>query len=369
MIPSEDPFYAPVADPGPPGGLLRARGVTLALETAVDAHQVVYASTGARGQAIAVSGTVLVPAPAWPGPGPRPIVSYGVGVHGLSRDAAPGHLMLHGREAEVALLEPLLARGWAVAVTDGDGHGMPGPHTYGAGLPGGHAMLDIVRAARGLTADLDRDAPVLLWGYSEGGRNACWAAELQPGYAPDLDVRGVAAGGVPADLRAVAEAIDGGPFSGLGLAVVVGLAHAHRDPALDAVLTADGRRAADLAAHRDVVGLIVEHPEPLRHHTGRDNAWEDPAWSALLERERNGQRRPGVAVYLYHVPDDEIVPYAVGRRLHGAYLALGADVTWTDVPTTDHLTGAFAGSGDAVRWLADQLIATSRSKKALLRTS
>ncbi|GIJ56520.1 lipase family protein [Virgisporangium aurantiacum] len=349
--PSEDPFYAPVADPGRPGGVLRKRTVTLPVGVPVDAHQVVYGSTGARGQAIAVSGTVLVPRAAWTGPGPRPIVSYGVGVHGLTRDAAPGHLMRLGEEAEVALFEPLLARGWAVAVTDGDGHGMPGPHTYGAGLPGGHAMLDVVRAAVRVRPDLDRAAPVLLWGYSEGGRNAAWAAELHPGYAPDLDLRGVAAGGVPADLRAVAEAIDGGPFSGLGLAVVVGLSHAYGDPALEAVLTPDGRRAAARAAGRDVVGLIVEHPEPLRHHTGRDNAWEDPAWRVLLDRERNGRGRPRAPLYLYHAPADEIVPVAVGRRLLADYHAAGADVVWADVAAGDHLTAGFTGSRAAIDWL------------------
>ena len=70
-------------------------------------------------------------------------------------------------------------------------------------------MLDIVRAARDVTPDVDVDAPVLLWGYSEGGRNAAWAAELQPEYAPDVSLVGLAAGGVPTDLTAVVQAIDG----------------------------------------------------------------------------------------------------------------------------------------------------------------
>ena len=95
-------------------------------------------------------------------------------------------------------------------------------------------MLDIVRAAVHCGADVGPGSPVLIWGYSEGGRCAAWAAELQPTYAPELNVAGVAAGGVPSDLRAVARAIDAGPFSGLGLAVLIGVAHAYQDPALDA---------------------------------------------------------------------------------------------------------------------------------------
>nr|BFE81789.1 hypothetical protein GCM10020093_043900 [Planobispora longispora] len=180
------------------------------------ARQVVYVSTDSRGRPIEVSGTVLVPSAPWPDPGPRPVLSYGVGVHGLGRDAAPSHLMRSGAETEIPLIDLALGRGWAVAVTDGEGLGMPGPHTYGAGRSGAHTMLDIVRAAAGLDGTPAAGGPVLVWGYSEGGRYAAWAAELQPSYAPDLDLRGVAAGGVPSDLRAVAKAIDGDRSPGWG---------------------------------------------------------------------------------------------------------------------------------------------------------
>jgi Secretory lipase len=180
---------------------------------------------------------------------------------------------------------------------------------------------------------------VLLWGYSEGGRCAAWAAELQPSYAPEVNLRGVAAGGVPADLRTVAKAIDGGPFSGLGLAVLIGLAHAHQDPALDAVLSERGRAAAAHAATLDVVGLIVDHPEPMRHHTVRDEPWDEPVWLELLDRERNGRLKPKAPVYLYHVVDDQLVPTELGRQLHADYAALGAHVRWTEVVAEEHLSG------------------------------
>ena len=168
------------------------------------------------------------------------MLSYGVGVHGLGRDAAPSHLLRSGQEAELPLIERALAHGWAVAVSDGEGLGLPGPHTYGAGRAGGHALLDVARAAVRLVPELTPDSPVLLWGYSEGGRNAAWAAELQPTYAAELPLVGVAAGGVPADLYQTARAIDGGPYSGLNLAVLVGLAHAYDDPQLWSILYLGG---------------------------------------------------------------------------------------------------------------------------------
>lgn len=357
-VPSTDPFYAPAGRLGRPGELLRTREVEVKSAEVSVAWQVVHVSTDSRDRPVAVSGTVLLPAAPWRGPGARPVLSYGVGVHGLGRDAAPSYLLRSGDEIEITMIEHALARGWAVVVTDGEGLGMPGPHTYGAGRSGGHAMLDIVRAAPGLGRDLA--GPVLVWGYSEGGRYAAWAAELQPSYAPDMDLRAVAAGGVPSDLRAVAKAIDGGPFSGLGLAVLVGLSHAHRDPALDAILTEQGKAAAARAATLDVVGLITEFPEPMHHHTVREEPWDEPVWRALLDREKNGRRAPRVPVHLYHVADDVLVPTALGRELYADYAALGARVSWAHVVADDHLSGAFAGAPAAVAWLAAHLSTEER---------
>ena len=188
--PRNDPFYAHVDHPGRPGEILRFRPVDVVTgsdagsdavtDSESTAWQLVYGSTGARNQPIAVSGTLFVPTSAWSGSGPRPILSYGVGVHGLGRDAAPSYLMRLRAEPEISLIAQALALGWAVAVSDGEGLGMPGPHTYGAGLSGGHAMLDIVRASVHCGVGLSASAPVLIWGYSEGGRCAAWAGELHP---------------------------------------------------------------------------------------------------------------------------------------------------------------------------------------------
>lgn len=353
LPPSRDPFYAPIEAVGPPGRLLRQRRVPSLSDVPARAWQLVHVSTGTTGAPTAVSGTLLVPAAAWPGPGPRPVLTYGVGVHGLGRDAAPSHWLRRGTEPELAQVELALARGWAVTVTDGEGLGMPGPHTYGAGLAGGRAMLDVVRAAGSVAPDLTA-SPVLAWGYSEGGRCAVFAAEEQPTYAPGLRLVAVAAGGVPSDLHAVARSLDGGPFSGLNLAVLVGLAEAHQRPALWDVLTPAGRRAAQRVAELDVVGLVLENPAPLAAHTVRDDPWDDPDWRALLRQEEAGQRAPEVPVHLYHVVGDEIVPDHLSRSLARSYRAGGADVTLRDVVADDHLAGAAVAAPAVVAWLAER---------------
>ena len=109
--PSEDPFYGPLTHVPPPGSLIRSRRVGVVRDGVAAASQVVYSSTGSRGQRIAVSGTVLQPQAAWRGPGPRPVLTYGVGVHGLDRDAAPSHLLVRGEEPELDVLAATAGRG------------------------------------------------------------------------------------------------------------------------------------------------------------------------------------------------------------------------------------------------------------------
>lgn len=119
--PDKDPFYLP-ADPlpdAPPGTLIGSRPVTISLvpgvRSSARAWQLLYVSTNAWGKPNAVSGTLLVPRGL---PRPRPIVSWGLGTHGHGATAAASYMMRMGREWEALGIAQLLARGWAVAVTD-----------------------------------------------------------------------------------------------------------------------------------------------------------------------------------------------------------------------------------------------------------
>jgi hypothetical protein len=182
-----------------PGVLLEQRPTTVFIgpfPAPVKAWHLGYRSTSATGEPNAVSGTLLVPPTPWPRGGPRPLITYAVGTHGLGDQCAPSNLLAHGVENESALLAQALTRGWAVVVTDYEGLGTPGPHTYAVGQSEGRAVLDAARAAARVPgAGLSPAGPVGVFGYSQGGQAAAWAAELQATYAPSLNVVGVAAGG------------------------------------------------------------------------------------------------------------------------------------------------------------------------------
>jgi len=82
--------------------------------------------------------------------------------------------------------------GWVVVATDYSFAEKGGPHPYLIGEGEARAGLDSVRAARHIP-DLTLDRRMVVWGYSQGGHAALWTGIIGPRYAPDLEIRGVAA--------------------------------------------------------------------------------------------------------------------------------------------------------------------------------
>jgi hypothetical protein len=347
-----------MAATGQPGDIVSAAAAVFTMDPllhipmpGVKATRVLYRSTNGTGGADVVSGTILVPSLPYLGGGKRPLVSYAVGTQGLGDQCAPSNQMAVGTETEAGIIEAMLLQGWAVAVTDYEGLGTPGQHTYVVGPSLGHAVLDAARAAIRLPGTgLAADTPLTIWGYSEGGAASSWAAQLQPSYAPELRLRGVATGGVPADIVATARNLDGGLFFGFGVAALIGLDAAHPDLHLSSYLNADGQRL--VAAHQNdcLVGLIAAFS--LKHY--RDiltaDVLERPDWQADFAESRLGGMAPRVPILQYHGLLDEVIPYAVGKNLRNEWCREGVTVEFDTYPA-DHVTGVIEGVPLAMLWL------------------
>ncbi|MFD6414738.1 lipase family protein [Streptomyces sp. NPDC060194] len=317
------------------------------------AWRIRYRSTTATGAPNTVSGTVLVPDDDHAGP--RPLVGYAVGTVGLADPCAPSAAFPRGTAVEGPLIQGLLRRGWAVAVTDYEGLGTPGEHTYTVGRSAGHAVLDAVRAALRLPeAGLRPDAPVGVMGYSQGGQAAGWAAELHASYAPELDLAGTAAGGVPGDLAETARANDGGRGSALVWMSLSGQDAAFPELRLDDDLNPAGRALlGHLRAHCVALGSTVGSSKRLADLTVRDPLGR-PDWQRRLGESAVGTDRPDRPVYLYHAREDELIPYDAGRRIRADWCRRGAAVRWRAVEAGGHVDAALAESPRAADWLSDR---------------
>ncbi len=334
-----------------PGDLLEQKPTTVLLGS-VRAWHLLYRSTSATGAPNAVSGTLLVPYTPWLR-GPRPLITYAVGTHGLGDQCAPSNLLAHGVENESALLGQALSQGWAVVVTDYEGLGTPGTHTYAVGQSEGRAVLDAARAASRVTgAGLSASGPVGVFGYSQGGQAAAFAAELSGTYAPELHVVGVAAGGVPADLNAVFRANDGGAAFGLVLGAATGLAAAYPELPFASILNDRGREAVARVSQACTVELGAAAPfAHLSDFTTVPDPVDLPAWQARLAENYLGTVAPKPPIYLYHGTLDELIPFSVGTALRDRWRSHGADVTWQEFPLLEHIGGVSIGGPVAMSWL------------------
>lgn len=343
-----------------PGRVLSAEPTTFrsgpGQPTDTAAWRIHYRSTGADGRPNRVSGTVIVPRAG--GQRPRPLVTYAVGTVGMADKCAPSAGFPDGTTTEAPLVNAALARGYAVAVTDYEGLGTPGDHTYTVGRAEGTAVLDAARAAQRLPGarrlGVRAASPVGIMGYSQGGQAGAWAAELHASYAPELRVKGTASGGVPADLTEVFEAGDGGDNAGFLLMSAMGHDAAFPELRLGTYLDAEGRRLTGQARRSCLADILAA----TRGRTIESLTVRDPLrqrdWKRRIAADTLGTKAPSAPIFLYHGESDEVVPYAVGRGLRADWCARGNAVRWLSFPGSGHVATAAAGNGPALDWLGQR---------------
>jgi fermentation-respiration switch protein FrsA (DUF1100 family) len=355
-------FYEPPSplSGGEPGDVIRAEPVDAYLVPGIRlrtrAWRVLYRSTSATGEPTAVSGTVLMPRGR--SRRVRPVIGYAIGTHGIGDSAAPSRLLPRGLEWEAGLMAMALARGWALAITDYQGLGTPGDHTYMVGRALGPNVLDAIRAARAIVpAELPADGPAAIMGYSEGGAAAAWAAQLQPTYAPDVPLAGVVAGAAAANVEVAGPSLDGSFFSFFIAYGGIGYAAAYPELDLDSYLTPRARKQIAALRQSSILQAMLWGPRFTRAaDLTEPNVLEFPSWRRRLHENRLGLIAPAAPVLLHHARRDQIVSFAQSVNLRDDWQRIGADVRlYVTRGGVDHISGAIAGTPVALDWLGRRL--------------
>ena len=353
--PNDDPFYRPPAgfEASAPGTVFATRPVNvngLGLPVPADSTQFLVRSSDAKGAPTAVVGTLMIPKMPYAG-GTRPLVSYQPATDSLGDQCNPSYKLRAGTEAELPLMMQALQHGWAVVVTDYEGP----QNAFTAARMAGHGVLDGIRAALALpgTGLAGVQTPVGLWGYSGGGLATSWAAELAPGYAPELNLAGVASGGTPADFQAAVRQIDGSIASGLVLLASTGLTRAY--PEMLALLNDAGRdmvrRIGDMCIGEAVSTFPFRH---LNEFTTSKDPLAEPVAKEVLELNHLGRLTPKAPVFLYHSVNDELIPFASAQALQADWCRAGGHVTLYPDVASEHSSLAVTGAPLAVGYLASR---------------
>lgn len=355
---TDAPFYVP---PTPlaeaaPGTIIRSEPIASAPEGSL-AWRVLYHSRDLAGDDVAVSGVVVVPDRPAP-EGGRTLVSWAHPTTGAAPRCAPS-LALDPFELVEGLHE-LLAAGYAIAATDYPGLGVDGASSYLLGVPESNSVLDIARAARGLPDGGVGDR-LLLWGHSQGGQAALFAAERAASYAPELILEGVAVAAPAANLNALMSD-DIVNLSGTTIASFAvpayEAAYADRYPKaeIDGILTPAGAAATPRMA---ALCLLTETREihaiadPLvGGYVTADPATTEP-WQTLLRENSAGGQPIDVPVFVGQGLADRLVVPATTEGYVRLLCAQGADVVLHTFPGITHALAADASLPELFLWLAE----------------
>lgn len=348
-----------------------------------DAQRIMYTSIGAKDQPVAVSGMYLQPRAPWTGPGSRPLAVVAPGTQGQGDHCAPSKSfqnILNGQTDppgfgvgyEIIQAYALLARGYAVAVTDYEGLGTPGLHSYVHREAEARAVLDLARAASTVPgADIGPDPRTVFSGYSQGGGAVAAAAEMHPQYAPDVDLVGAAAGSPPADLLATLAQADGSAIAGVIGYALNSLSDTYPElqERIDEHLNDRGEAMLDVTAEQcipETAAQFFMHETTQYTKTGRpavDIVREDPVAMEYLDMQQIGRLTPTTPVRILAPLNDDVVPSGQSKQLGRDWCAKGVDVEMIVDPmppvapgmVINHGAPMLTGLAGTVEYLADRV--------------
>lgn len=328
------------AAPAPAAGALIESGPLapeFGLDGAAQAFAIRYGST----DGVVGNGTVPVTAALFipkgtPPAGGWPLIAWAHGTVGIGDDCAPSRNPRSARDR--TYLDHWLGEGYAIVATDYQGLGGPGPHPYLNSRAAAYSTLDAVRAVLG--GDFGLANKVLLVGQSQGAGAAFATAGYAADYAPDVNVRGTIATGLPN--LAVAGATSGGDGDKVDrlIAYLLYIASAAEqiDPRYDptAVLTDRAmplyRRAADTCVV-DMFGAVVE-AGLTRANSFKTDFWR--AYAPMLTHAGYPTLHIATPVFIGTGAEDVDTPAAMQKSVVDGACDAGSTIEWHVYPGLDH---------------------------------
>jgi pimeloyl-ACP methyl ester carboxylesterase len=353
-----DPTFYATPSPTPstePGTVIRSEEIASA-PAGSTAWRVLYSSRDLAGDEVTVSGVVIVPN----GPAPlegRTVVAWAHPTTGAAPQCAPS-LGLDPFEY-IAGMHELLAEGYAIAATDYPGLGVNEASSYLLAVPESNSVLDMVRAARSIE-DAQISEKFVLWGHSQGGQAALFAAERAASYAPELTLEGVAVAAPAADLTTLmGDDID--DISGVTIAsyAIPAYTAAYADrfgkDEIEAILTPAGAAATpDMAA----LCLLTENEKihaiagPLVGGYVTSNPSTTEPWKTMLRENSAGGAPITVPIFVAQGQADELVAPTATDTYVELLCSQKTAVTFHRLPDVDHGLAAYAALPELLPWLA-----------------
>ena len=365
-------FYTPPSPlpAGAPGTLIRSVRVTGVPGVPAGARvwRILYHSTTIYGADEAESGYVIAPSSAAPAGG-YPVIAWAHGTSGFAAPCAPSLFGDSGGGGSPYLLPSLdryLAAGYVVSAADYQGLGVAdGVHPYLLGSSEGRSVLDATRATRHL-AGLRTADTVVIYGHSQGGHAALFAAQMAPTYAPELHVVGVVAAAPATGLStliAIVGTSAGAQFLPYSIPTAYGWTKTYTDLPASAVFTPAGEAFASAEVTRgcsdQVAGAIVaQHLTPTGVFAA--GAGSDPTVQAHARANDPGDVRTTVPMLVVQgTADGTVPPPLTDTYVTTKACPIGDTVQYLHVTGATHDTVVFVAAPTIVAWMNARLAGTT----------
>ncbi|MEX2540303.1 MAG: alpha/beta fold hydrolase [Trueperaceae bacterium] len=348
------------------------------VENGVTSYRIHYWTIGLDGEPAEVAAQLFVPIVERPAA--RPLYVFGSGTTGVADACAPTRESVYPHP--LGQYRPYLlayaGRGFTAIIPDYLGFNDPDRlQSYFNAEAEARVMLDAVRAVQAFFESTlsgnpsfddaffdDRDGSpagrrnVFLGGYSQGGHAAFAAADLQPAYAPELDLDGILGFGATTDVESL---LREGPFYAPYIVLSYRQDYGSElfDPA--SVLAPRWLGGLELAAGKMCVDVVQAHypfdgnrvysrsfAESLYGHTLEQDL---PAIARILRQNRTGLKGHGLPSLVVQGEDDVIVWTSSQTRFVRELCARGSDVQYLRFPNVRHRETRPVAFEQSIAWM------------------
>ena len=341
----------------PAGTLLNYDRIQLPALYRAKAWRIIYMTRDYRLRPIVSTGMVVLPDRAAKVPMNRRFVAWAHPTTGIARKCAPS--LRASPVKAISGLNDLVAAGVVVTATDYPGLGTQGPMGYLVGKGQAYAVIDSVRAAHQIPG-VGGGRDYALWGYSQGGHAALFAADLSAAYAPELTLKGVAAVAPPTDLATLMRA-NLGSVAGRILASFT-LASWNAKYGASLKLLVDATAAAVIAeVGRSCVDDLGGKLDALASQKSLSQSFlkADPArlapWSGLLVENSKFALSARVPALVSQGDSDDLVRPSVTTAFVRASCRAGVPLQYNVLKGKGHGAAIDVAARDSVNWLVARL--------------
>jgi hypothetical protein len=373
LLPSQDPFYS--APPGyentAPGTILRIRhapgNLTRIVANTSAVYNIVFRTTDSNYFPSWAVTTVLAPLPNTTTTGNathNSLLSLQIAYNTAYSDSTPsieiyGALGLSsmGIPSTTDDISTALGMGWYVNMPDHEGP----KSSFFLGVQEGHATLDSIRATlNSAILPSNKKTKYAMWGYSGGSVASTFAAELQEQYAPELQISGMAVGGLVPNMTGAVRNNTGSPYAGLIPPIYLGVTS--QNPAARAYLVEHLKPSGPYNASGFLAALHYDINTSFGAYAGQNisdyfvNGWADVEVAVIQEivdRQTNEGYHgvPQMPVFAYKAIHDQFTPVKDSDALVERWCGIGVDVRYERNEVGGHIAEITNGRLRALAWL------------------